>query len=64
MSTHVGGRMETVAPIRVTDWSDRVRLLGLLLITLLLHTWLIRNSVMTARDSLGFAQLALNLAHP
>ena len=56
--------METVAPIRVTDWSDRVRLLGLLLITLLLHTWLIRNSVMTARDSLGFAQLALNLAHP
>ena len=64
MSTHVGGRMETVAPIRVTDWSDRVRLLGLVLTALLLHAWLIRNSVMTARDSLGFAQLALNLAHP
>jgi len=32
MSTLVGGRMETVAPIRVTDGSDRVRLIGLLLI--------------------------------
>ena len=64
MSTLVGGRMETVAPIRVTDGSDRVRLIGLLLISLLLHAWLIRNSAMTARDSLGFAQLAVNLTHP
>gem|GEM_PF-2374282 len=64
MSMHVGGRMETVAPIRVTDGSDRARLIALVLISLLLHAWLIGNSAMTARDSLGFAQLAMNLAFP
>ena len=64
MSTHVGGRMETVTPTRVTDHSDRIRLAGLVLISLLLHAWLISNSAMTARDSLGFAQLAINLAKP
>ena len=64
MSTHVGGRMETVAPIRVTDRSDQLRLAGLFVASLLLHIWLVSNSAMTARDSLGFARMGMNLAFP
>ena len=64
MSTQVGGRMETVAPIRLTDSRDRYFLTALVLVSSLLHAWLIHNSAMTARDSLGFAQLAINLAYP
>ncbi len=64
MSNPVGGRMEAKAPIRVTDRSDQLRLAGLFLASLLLHVWLVSNSAMTARDSLGFAQLAVNLFKP
>ena len=64
MSIHVGGRMEAKVPIRVTDRSDRYRLFALFAIALLLHAWMIHNSAMTARDSLGFARLAVNLANP
>jgi len=64
MAAHVGGRMEAKEPIRVTDRSDHYRLAALVVLSLLLHGWMIRNSAMTARDSIGFARLATNLAHP
>ena len=64
MAAHVGGRMETKAPLRVTDRSDHLRLAALVAASLLLHAWMIGNCAMTARDSIGFARLAVNLIHP
>jgi hypothetical protein len=64
MAAHVGGRMETKAPLRVTDRSDHLRLAALVVASLALHAWMIGNSAMTARDSIGFARLAVNLTHP
>jgi hypothetical protein len=64
MAAEVGGRLETVAPRRSLFGPDYVRLIGLLLIASSIHGWLITHTAVPARDSLGYARLALNLADP
>jgi hypothetical protein len=61
---HVGGRLEAVAPRRVTDSGDRLRLLALLAVGALVHVWVVAHTSVTARDSIGFARIALQLENP
>ena len=43
---------------------DRWRILALLVISILVHGWLISNTAATARDSIGYARYAWNLKEP
>ncbi|HET6574369.1 MAG TPA: glycosyltransferase family 39 protein [Fimbriiglobus sp.] len=61
---HIGGRLEAVAPRRVTDTSDRVRLLTLLAVAVAVHGWVLTHTTVTARDSIGFARTALQFERP
>jgi hypothetical protein len=61
---HVGGRLEAVAPRRVTDTSDRVRLLILVAVAVVVHGWVLAHTKVTARDSIGFARIALQFERP
>ncbi len=61
---HIGGRLEAVAPRRVTDTSDRVRLLILLAVAVAVHGWVVTHARVTARDSIGFARTALQFESP
>jgi len=64
VAPHVGARIEAVAPRTVTDSGDRIRIFVLLLVGIAIHTWLIANTYVTAKDSLGFARYALQLQEP
>lgn len=64
MNGPVGGRLEQVAPRAVTDSGDRRRLLALVLLSALVHVWLIANTAVTAKDSMRFARMALALWKP
>lgn len=64
MEALVGGRLETVAPRRVTDTTDRAILAGLVLIAVAVHGWLLMHTGVTARDSVGFARQALHFENP
>src|SRR5687768_1119406 len=61
---HIGGRLETVAPRRVTDTADRVRLLILVSVAIAVHGWVLTHTKVTARDSIGFARIALQFENP
>lgn len=61
---HVGGRLEAVAPRRVTDAGDKLRLAALCAVAVAVHGWLLVTTHVTARDSVGFARNALQLESP
>lgn len=61
---HIGGRLEAVAPRRVTDAADRVRLLILVAVAVAVHGWVLTHTKVTARDSIGFARIALQFESP
>jgi hypothetical protein len=61
---HIGGRLEAVAPRRVTDVADRVRLLTLVAVAVAVHGWVLAHTKVTARDSIGFARTALQFEDP
>lgn len=64
VAAHVGARLETVAPRKVTDSTDRLWLALLVILAIIVHAWLIAHTSVTARDSVGFARTALQLEHP
>jgi hypothetical protein len=64
MSTSVGGRIETVQRHQTLFAADYWRLAGLVLVAVAVHAWLIAHTALTARDSLGFARLALCFETP
>jgi len=61
----VGGRLEELPPpAHSTEPTDVGRVLLLMLLSFLLHAALYANTYTTARDSIGFAQLALQYESP
>ncbi len=64
MSATVGGRLEQVERPRALFGPDYVRLIALVLVAGAVHGWLIAHTALTARDSLGFARLALCFETP
>ena len=60
----VGARMEAVAPKRSFFGPDYLLLLALVAIAAALHVWIIAHTKVTARDSIGFARLALRIQSP
>ncbi len=64
MPAEVGGRLVAVAPQRSLFAPDYVRLLLLLAIASAVHIWLVVHTAVPARDSIGYARLALNLSDP
>ena len=60
----VGGRMEVVEPHRSLYAPDYVSLAVLTIIASGIHLWIIANTAVTARDSIGFARYASCLASP
>lgn len=64
MSAEVGGRLEAVVPRRSLFGPDYARLLVLVLASIGVHAWLVKHTAIPARDSLGYARVALNLANP
>ena len=59
MSASVGGRLEEVEPKRSLFGPDYLRLAALVLVAVAVHAWLVSHTAVTARDSLGFARMAL-----
>ncbi|MBY0458914.1 MAG: glycosyltransferase family 39 protein, partial [Gemmataceae bacterium] len=59
MSAVVGARLEVVEPERSLFGPDYLRLGVLVAVALAVHLWLVAHTALTARDSLGFARLAL-----
>ena len=64
MSAEVGGRLEAVAPRRSLFLKDYWRIGVLLAVAIAIHGWLVANTALPARDSIGFARIANNLSHP
>src|SRR5947209_2386857 len=64
MSANVGGRVEEVERPRSLFGPDYLRLAALVLVAVAIHAWLIAHTALTARDSLGFARLALCFETP
>jgi hypothetical protein len=64
MGATVGGRIETVQRPRSLFGADYLRLAALVLVAAGVHAWLIAHTAVTARDSLGFARLALCFESP
>ncbi|MCS6863863.1 MAG: glycosyltransferase family 39 protein [Gemmataceae bacterium] len=64
MAATVGGRLEVVQRPRKLWGPDYWRLVALVLVAGGLHAWLIAHTAITARDSLGFARLALCFQNP
>ena len=62
--THAGASIDEVTAARITEPNDWLRLLVLVLIAVTVHTWLFFHTYTTARDSIGFAQLALQYESP
>ncbi len=64
MGATVGGQLEAVERPRSLFGPDYLRLAALALIAIAVHGWLIAHTALTARDSLGFARLALCFENP
>jgi hypothetical protein len=60
----VGARLETVQPRPLTDQLDRLFVLILLAVAIVIHSWVVLHTEMTARDSIGFARIAMQLLEP
>ena len=60
----VGGRLEADPPRPVTNTGDRWRLVALLVVAAAVHAAVVSRTAMTARDGIGFARTARQLAHP
>jgi hypothetical protein len=64
MSASVGGRLEAVERPRSLFGPDYLRLAAVAVVAVAVHGWLIAHTALTARDSLGFARLALCFENP
>ena len=64
MSSPVGGRLESAPTRPVTDRGDRRWLVLLVLAAAAVHAVVVARTAMTARDGVGFARTALQLAEP
>ena len=64
MNATVGGRLEAVERPRTLFGPDYLRLAALVAVAIAVHGWLIAHTAVTARDSLGFARLALCFETP
>ena len=60
----VGARLEEVKPPAGRPPIDFAVLAGLVAVSLAVHLWLFTHTYTTARDSIGFAQLALQYESP
>lgn len=63
-TAEVGGRLETATSRPSLRQHDYALLAVLLLTATVIHLWLIRHTAVPARDSLGYARIALNLSDP
>ncbi|MBM3981443.1 MAG: glycosyltransferase family 39 protein [Planctomycetes bacterium] len=64
MAATVGARLEQVERPRSLFGPDYLRLAALAAVALAVHGWLVANTFVTARDSLGFARQALCFENP
>ena len=64
MSAEVGGRLEAVAPHRSLFGPDYFRLMALVAVAMAVHGWLLAHTAITARDSIGYSRIAVNLSEP
>ncbi len=64
MSAEVGGQLETLPSRRSLYRADYWRIAVLLIVAAAVHGWLVANTAVTARDSLGYARIALNISDP
>lgn len=62
--TPAAASVDEVTAARITEPNDWLRLVVLVLIAVAVHTWLFFHTYTTARDSIGFAQLALQYESP
>jgi len=60
----VGGQLETVPPRQSLFGPDYLRIAVLVGVSALVHLWLVAHTAVPARDSLGYARIALNLVDP
>ncbi len=60
----VGGQLEVVSPRQSLFRPDYYRIAVLLVVSALVHLWLVAHTAVPARDSLGYARVALNLVDP
>jgi 4-amino-4-deoxy-L-arabinose transferase-like glycosyltransferase len=60
----VGGRLEAAPPRPVTNPGDRWRLAVLVAVAAAAHAAVVARTQMTARDGVGFARTALQIAEP
>ena len=61
MEAVVGGRLESVTRTPATNPIERFALLGLLLLAVAVHGWLLTHTYVTARDSIRFARTAIQM---
>ncbi|MCE9563759.1 MAG: glycosyltransferase family 39 protein [Planctomycetes bacterium] len=64
MSAEVGGELEAVPTRRSLFGPDYGRLAILVLTAIAIHAWLIANTAIPARDSLGYARIAVKFSDP
>lgn len=64
MAAIVGARLEEIERPRSLFGPDYLRLAAVALVAIAVHAWLISHTALTARDSLGFARMALCLENP
>ena len=64
MSAEVGGELKAVPTRRSLFGPDYVRLAILLLCGIAVHGWLISHTAIPARDSLGYARIAVKFGDP
>ena len=64
ITPEVGGRLEVAPFCPVLGRRDYIVLTALILIALIIHIYLVHYTAVPARDSLGYARVALNLSDP
>lgn len=64
MQSRVGARLEVAPKKRTVLTADTGWILVLMAFSVALHGWIISRTTVTARDSIGFARIALNLGSP
>jgi len=64
MDAHVGAKLEVVPRQNLLAAADWGYLAILIAVSIAIHGWLISHTAVTARDSLTFARMALNLGNP